>query len=73
MCLHETKNCARCHATFECKPGNISQCQCFETALTMEERIYIEQQFTDCLCNRCLREMKKEYVLFLDKFVFDKP
>ena len=73
MCLHESKTCPRCNDAFECKPGNISQCHCFEIVLTLEERVYIDQKFADCLCNHCICELKKEYTLFLNKFVFDKP
>jgi len=52
--------------------GNISQCHCLEIALSLEEKIYIEEKFADCLCNHCLLQIKQEYKLSLDKFVFDR-
>ena len=59
MCQHETKACQRCNTPFECKPGSITQCQCFEVALTAEQRAFLEQRYTDCLCRNCLMEIKK--------------
>ena len=34
MPAHETKYCERCNAAFECKPGNITECQCFGIVLS---------------------------------------
>ena len=73
MCAHETRNCRRCNAVFECKAGTITQCQCFDVPLTNEERIYIEQQYSDCLCKNCLLYLKEEYVCFKEKFIFNSP
>jgi len=61
MCQHENKICPRCNASFECKVGNISQCQCSTVKLSVEERNYIQSLFTDCLCGDCLVAMKKIY------------
>lgn len=61
MSLHEVKYCPKCSKPFECKPGNITQCQCFEVELSCEESQFIVQQFSDCLCKLCLIELKKEY------------
>ena len=55
MCLHEIKSCPRCKKAFECKPGNITHCQCYGMELTAELKAFIEQRFTDCLCRDCLR------------------
>jgi hypothetical protein len=70
MCLHETKNCQRCNIVFECKPGSITQCQCFEVALSAEQRAYLEQRYNDCLCKNCLLHIKGEFELFKEKFIF---
>jgi len=72
MCRHETKNCQRCNASFECKPGSITQCQCFEVVLTTEQRAYLEQQYNDCLCKDCLGYLKEEFEHFKEKFIFQK-
>ncbi len=61
MCQHEIKNCQRCNTVFECKPGSITQCQCFEIVLTTEQRAFLEQRFTDCLCNNCLVQVQSGF------------
>lgn len=70
MNLHETKNCPRCGKTFECKPGNITQCQCFGMELTIEEKAFIEQRYNDCLCRSCLEQLKNQVELFKEKFIY---
>jgi hypothetical protein len=61
---HENKNCGRCNAVFECKTGNVLECQCNQIKLSYEERIYIESLYTDCLCIHCLELLQKEYPVF---------
>ena len=58
MSLHETKYCPRCGEEFECKPGNITQCQCFTVNLTKQEMQLIRELYDDCLCRQCLIELK---------------
>ena len=65
---HEIKSCPRCGSTFECKPGNIAQCQCYAVALTRDEATFIKEIYDDCLCAKCLIEMKK---LFYEKRVLE--
>src|SRR5687768_16191708 len=60
MCQHETRNCPRCGKGFECKPGNITQCQCYGVRLTDEERTFISQRYGDCLCRECLVLLKNK-------------
>jgi hypothetical protein len=62
MCLHESKKCDRCNEVFECKAGNIAQCQCYPALLTVEERDFIGERFADCLCFICLMRLKQEYI-----------
>lgn len=70
MCQHETKQCPRCGAGFECKPGTISQCQCFGLSFTAEEKTFIEQRYNDCLCKNCLLQLKNQVELFKEKFIY---
>jgi hypothetical protein len=58
MSLHETKCCPRCSKKFECKPGNITQCQCYSVQLSPEEHEFIKEMYDDCLCHECLLELK---------------
>lgn len=67
MCLHETKSCPSCKKAFECKPGNITQCQCYRIELTAELKAFIEQRFTDCLCRDCLEGLQQEPHFFMEK------
>jgi nicotinate-nucleotide--dimethylbenzimidazole phosphoribosyltransferase len=62
MASHETKKCERCGALFECKVGNILECQCYAVQLTEKEKAYIsEKQYSDCLCAACLQNLKQQY------------
>jgi len=61
MSKHERKHCPRCNGLFECKPGNITQCQCFGVQFNEEEKRYIDAKYTDCLCVDCLLALKNEY------------
>jgi Cysteine-rich CWC len=70
MCQHEQKKCPRCNASFECKVGNITECQCYGVIFTMEERAFLESKYEDCLCRTCLLELKDRYLLFKEKYLF---
>jgi hypothetical protein len=63
--MHETKTCPRCSKAFECKPGNITQCQCYGVRLTDEARSFISQRYGDCLCKDCLVLLQNKAELFL--------
>jgi cysteine-rich CWC protein len=69
MCKHEEKNCPRCNKIFECKAGNINDCQCSNINLSVEEQSFIETKYQDCLCIDCLKDLKNKYVLFKEKFL----
>ncbi|PWJ40852.1 cysteine-rich CWC family protein [Sediminitomix flava] len=60
MPSHETKKCLRCGAGFECKAGNITQCQCFTVQLTKEEMEYVSEKYDECLCASCLKALQEE-------------
>lgn len=54
---HEYKTCPRCGTGFECKAGNILQCQCYGIELSAAARQIVEQQYQDCLCRSCLEAL----------------
>jgi hypothetical protein len=58
---YEIKECPRCGEKFECKPGNITQCQCYGLILSNEEKTFIKEIYDDCLCAKCLIKMKNLY------------
>jgi hypothetical protein len=63
MPAHETKKCPRCTRPFECKVGNIAECQCSQVQLSYEERAFIEEKYVDCLCGQCLQALQFQYRL----------
>jgi hypothetical protein len=67
---HETRTCPRCGEAFQCKPGNITQCQCFGVELSLEESAFVEERYEDCLCRSCLMQLKNRYILFKEKYFF---
>jgi hypothetical protein len=62
--MHENKYCPHCNQLFECNAGNITQCQCYGINISVQERAYINVRYTDCLCSKCLLQLKKDYVQF---------
>jgi len=54
MSQAEPKVCPRCQSPFECKVGNILECQCNGIRLTAEAWACIATNYTDCLCRACL-------------------
>lgn len=67
MSCHEQRKCPRCGNAFECKPGNITECQCFGITLSDAQRLWIEQRYNDCLCRTCLQYLQQEVNLFREK------
>jgi hypothetical protein len=61
MPQHENKSCPRCNKTFECKVGNVLECQCSQIQLSYEEKVFIEDKYADCLCINCLHLLKYQY------------
>jgi hypothetical protein len=52
----EPKNCPRCQARFECKVGDVANCQCAEVPLAAPTQAFLAAtQWGDCLCGQCLR------------------
>ena len=65
---HEPRNCPRCNKTFECKVGNIAQCQCSSIVLSEEEKAFIADRYQDCLCLACLLDLQNKYTFFKEKY-----
>ncbi len=61
MPQHENKKCPHCNNTFECKVGNVLECQCDQILLSYDEKIYIENTYIDCLCIDCLHLLRYQY------------
>jgi hypothetical protein len=59
MSNHELHYCPSCQNSFECRVGNITQCQCFDIELTELQKEWVQNQFDDCLCAACLLKIKE--------------
>jgi len=71
MPAHEHKACPRCHQPFECRVGDIGNCQCNSIVLSVEERAFVETRYSDCLCANCLKDLQNKYILFKEKYLFN--
>ena len=58
------KTCPRCDAVFECNNHNIADCQCIYIPLDARQLKYIGDNYTDCLCNSCLQDIKDCFYTF---------
>lgn len=63
----ELKECPRCHTSFECKAGDITNCQCYGIELSAKEEGYIRSKYDDCLCRNCLLQLKQPLNLFKEE------
>ncbi len=61
MGKHEEKYCPHCKATFECKVGDITHCQCYGIKFTEAEKRFIAAKYADCLCVSCMLALQSEY------------
>ena len=54
--------CQSCQQPFICNPANIAECDCSKIQLTAEEIAYVAKQYTNCVCNTCLLNLKDEFL-----------
>jgi Family of unknown function (DUF5522)/Cysteine-rich CWC len=55
----QMKNCPRCNVVFECKVGDITNCQCGEVNISSEARKFLSKTTYDCLCQNCLQHFEQ--------------
>lgn len=53
------KICPRCKASFECRHDNLMECHCINVRLDARQLKYLADNFDDCLCNSCLKDIGK--------------
>lgn len=56
--MHVKKYCPRCNELFECKADSILLCQCSKIKLNEKEQSYLQNNYTDCLCLKCITEIQ---------------
>ena len=59
MSNQEPAKCPRCLHAFDCKADAIQQCHCSAVQLSPYQRQYVAQNWKDCLCAKCLTEIKQ--------------
>jgi hypothetical protein len=52
--------CERCQNTFHCNADNITECECSRIKLTAKELEYMSDNYKNCICKKCLIEIKKQ-------------
>jgi len=57
---HETIVCKRCGLQFECKVGDVGNCQCSTVSLSGVTRKFLDNTYFGCLCANCLIEIEKK-------------
>ena len=69
---HEIRVCKRCGSRFECRVGDVSNCQCANISLSDATRKFLDNTYFGCLCANCLTEIESN-VLALKGNSFPKP
>ena len=49
------KKCSKCNTEFECG-SKIGKCWCMDLKVEVEVLNRLKEEFTDCLCPKCLKE-----------------
>ena len=52
------KYCSKCNKQFECCANDITHCQCYNIALSPAAKEFIANNYKDCLCVECLKEIE---------------
>ena len=55
----EVKKCPKCGSSFECNQENILKCACMKVPLNNLARQTLAEQYNDCLCLNCLKEISQ--------------
>jgi uncharacterized protein YjdB len=55
------KICPRCKAEFECRHDNLMECSCITVTLDAQQLRFIGENYEDCLCLSCLRDVKEGF------------
>ncbi|MGR3812103.1 cysteine-rich CWC family protein [Jiulongibacter sp. NS-SX5] len=64
---HATDTCPLCEELFTCKVNSIFNCDCMKIDMTSQEATLIRHHLeltlgtSECVCNRCLLKLKKEF------------
>jgi hypothetical protein len=56
--FEKQKRCSKCGLTFEC--GGLFGCWCRQVKLDQAALAALKQQYDDCLCPSCLRQISQD-------------
>lgn len=66
----EEKYCPGCGNKFECKAGDILNCQCTKINIADDTRKFLQTTFyNECLCNNCISAIN-DMVQFSKQYTF---
>ncbi|SIT69978.1 Cysteine-rich CWC [Ectothiorhodosinus mongolicus] len=60
--LDGPKACPRCGSPFHCKVTDIKHCDCVAVRVELPVLKTLKQEFPDCLCTACLRELAEGHI-----------
>ena len=58
------KTCKRCSAVFGCREDRVELCSCRKISVASIVREYIKDNYSDCLCPKCLKETSISFYAF---------
>lgn len=58
------KICSRCSNSFVCREDRTDLCQCTRTYMVPGSKDYIKENFDDCVCSACRKEISSSYNAF---------
>ena len=58
----KNKTCPRCGSAFICRDDDILKCDCTQVVLSPEASKFIGDNYGDCLCLSCLKEINNSFL-----------
>lgn len=55
------KICARCSNSFTCREDRTDLCQCTHTYMVPGSKDFVKNNYENCLCSACLKEISKSF------------
>ena len=62
------KICPCCKGAFGCQNDQIGECWCLYEPINSSFRKFLEVNFSDCLCNKCITVLRRNYINYEQLF-----
>lgn len=59
--MYMKRECNRCQSAFNCREDRRDLCHCTHIYILPEIKNYIKENYDDCLCHNCLKEVKNNF------------